>query len=126
MISQNPLKGNYYDAKSRVENLLSLLEKSTLSSLEGIDTLMSMLNAKKNDFRIWVTASHNLFLSLYPHLNDSQKTEISTIASTISSRWYNVDGKLRKQKKIYGDIAYRTGRTIDVVAGTRKPIDVIF
>ena len=99
MISQNPLKGNYYDAKSRVENLLSLLEKSTLSSLEEIDTLMSMLNAKKNDFRIWVTASHNLFLSLYPHLNDSQKTEISTIASTISSRWYNVDGKLRKQKK---------------------------
>ena len=73
MISQNPLKGNYYDAKSRVENLLSLLEKSTLSSLEEIDTLMSMLNAKKNDFRIWVTASHNLFLSLYPHLNDSQK-----------------------------------------------------
>ena len=101
MISQNPLKGNYYEAKSRVENLLSLLEKSTLSSLEGIDTLMSMLNAKKNDFRIWVTASHNLFLSLYPHLNDSQKTEISTIASTISSRWYNVDGKLRKQKKLW-------------------------
>ena len=86
MISQNPLKGNYYEAKSRVENLLSLLEKSALNSLEEIDTLMSMLNAKKNDFRIWVTASHNLFLSLYPHLNDSQKTEISTIASTVPTK----------------------------------------
>jgi hypothetical protein len=99
MISHSPLKGNYYEAKTRVENLLSLLETSTLNSLEEIDTLMSMWNAKKNDFRIWVIASHNLFLSIFSHLNDSQKTEISTIASTISSRWCNVDEKLRKQKE---------------------------
>ncbi len=60
---------------------------------------MSMLNVKTNDFRIWVTASHNLFLNLYPQLNDSQKTEKSTIASKISSRWCNVDEKLRKEKE---------------------------
>ena len=98
MISQNPLKENYYEAKIRVENLLSLLETSALNFLEEVDSLMSMLNAKKDDFRIWVTASHNIFLNLYTKLNDWQKTEISTIASKISSRWCNIDEKLRNEK----------------------------
>ena len=69
------MKEDYYEAKTGVDSLLSILETSALNTLEEIDSLLSMLNVKKDDFRKWVTASHNLFLSIYPQLNDSQKKQ---------------------------------------------------
>jgi hypothetical protein len=87
-----------------------------------------MLNVEKDNFRKWVFASHNLFLSIYPQLNPSQKTEVSTIASTISKRWYTVNEKITKEKEKFPgrNCLWQRKNHWRGYGNKKKNIDVIF